>query len=270
MEAAKMEGPYTWDPDAVRRAVEADPAAVHRRDEFGCTPLANAAAAGDDDLVAFLLEQGADPNGGAEGDPPLHWAVNSEVEGSTAVVVRLLAAGADVHEVGSNGWAPLHVAACRGRVEKCRLLLDAGAEVDRRATIDDYRTPLMEAAAAGHPEVVRLLLDRGGDASLRDETSGKTARSLAVEAGRGHDPKIYRFLKGLPRVDPAETLADVDFPDEASRDMTFAILADHDLAESYRERADRMAAEGRHAEVVRILDEHAPRRGWRGWFRFLG
>lgn len=262
-----MEDAYGWDPDAVRRAVEADPAAVHHRDEYGCAPLENAAAAGDDDLVAFLLERGADPNGGAEGDPPLHWAVNSEVEGSTAVVVRLLAAGADVHGVGMNGWAPLHVAAGRGRVEKCRLLLDAGAEVDRPATIDDHRTPLMEAAAAGHPEVVRLLLDRGADASLRDGLFGRTARDLAVEAGRGHDPKIYRMLKAQPRVDPAETLADVDFPDEATRDMAFAILGDHDIAEYYRERADQMAAEGRHAEVVRILDEHAPRRGWRGWLR---
>lgn len=266
-----MDEGYEWDPDAVRREVEADPAAVHRADEFGYTPLTTAASAGDDDLAAFLLARGADPNvATADGYSPLLWAVEAGEGGSTAVLARLIAAGADLHREGSNGWTPLHLAANRGMVEKCRLLLDAGAEIDRRATIDDGRTPMMEAAAAGNPEVVRLLLDRGADASLRDEMFGKTARDLAEEAGRGCDWAVYHYLKENPiRIDPAEALAAVDLPDEA-RARLYAMIESHDAAESYREAADRRAAEGRHDDVIRILDEHEARPRRRRWFRFGG
>jgi ankyrin repeat protein len=265
-----MDDPRGWDPEAVRREVEADPAAVHRVDEHGDAPLTTAASTGDEGLVAFLLERGADPNvATADGYSPLLWAVEAEEEGSTAVLARLIAAGADLHREGFNGWTPLHMAASRGRAEKCRLLLDAGAEIDRRATVDGYRTPLMEASASGAAEVVRLLLDRGADASLRDEMFGKTPRDLAQEAGRGCDPGVYRYLKENPiKIDPAESLAGVEFPDEETRARMHAMLENHDFAESYREGADRIAAEGRHEEVIRMLDEHETRRGWRRWLRF--
>ncbi len=264
-----MDDPFQWDPAEIRRRVETEPEYVHHRDKYGHGPLTTAAAAGDDGLVAFLLERGADPNVETlDGYSPLLWAVESEAEGSAAVLARLLAAGADPRRHGLNGWTPLHMAASRGWVEKCRILLDAGAEIDRRATIDDNRTPLMEAAAAGKADVVRLLLDRGADASLRDEMFDRTARDLAVDAGRGCDSAVHRYLKENPiEIDPAESLADMDFLDDEIRAHMIAMLKDHDMAESYRESAERRAAEGGHAEVVRILDERRGRRGWRRWFR---
>jgi ankyrin repeat protein len=55
---------------------------------------------------------------------------------SLAVMARLIAAGADLHGVDVNGRTPLHLAAARGFEPKARLLLDAGAEVDRRPVYD--------------------------------------------------------------------------------------------------------------------------------------
>ncbi|WP_165247540.1 ankyrin repeat domain-containing protein [Paludisphaera soli] len=231
------------------------------RDEFGTTPLIAAAAEGDLELVESLLARGADPSAcSGDGCAPLHAAVDAEGDVALAVMARLIAAGADLHGVGMNGWTPLHLAAARGDEPKVRVLLDAGAEVDRRATVDGEETALMEAARAGRPEAIRLLLERGADPSIRDVMMGRNAREIAVDAGRGCDPGVYAVLKDNPvPLDVDEILDRVDI-DAEGREWLRASLENYDAAESYRENADRLAREGRHAEVVRLLDEFTPRR----------
>ncbi|WP_233495750.1 ankyrin repeat domain-containing protein [Geodermatophilus sp. TF02-6] len=102
--------------------------------------------------------------------------------------------GADV-----DGGA-LHAAAGSARPELVRLLVDAGADVDRREP-DTGRSPLHAAVAAGAardaPEVVRVLLDAGADvdattndgASALDITRVAAARSRRDDAGQAtaHD-----------------------------------------------------------------------------------
>lgn len=243
-----------------------------RCDDPGPHALIGAAVAGDLATVEDLLARGADPNAHVgDGETSLHAAVDSDAPESAAVLGRLLAAGADPHVVGRNGWTPLHLAAARGKVEKARLLLDAGAEVDRRATIDGRETPLLEAARAGRPEAVPLLLERGADPFLRDETLGGNARETAEQAGRGCDPAIYAVLKSTPIELDADEILDLADLDGESREWLRNALAGYDAAESYRENADRLAREGRHAEVIRLLDAHAPGlRDVRPWARFVG
>ncbi|AMV36438.1 ankyrin repeat domain-containing protein [Planctomyces sp. SH-PL62] len=228
------------------------------RDEFGYTPLITAACAGDRERVESLLARGADPSAlSGDGYSALLWAVESESPVAPAILAKLIAAGADLHGVGMNGWTPLHLAAARGLVDKARMLLDAGAEVDRRATIDGEETPLMEAARAGRPETARLLLERGADASLRDVMLNRNAREIAEDAGRGCDPGVFEMLKRQPiQLDPDAILDRAGLEGEA-RESLRARLESYDAAESYRESADRLAREGRHAEVVRLLDAHA-------------
>lgn len=47
--------------------------------------------------------------------------------------------------------------------QACKLLLDAGAPLDRKASSGG--TALMFAAAAGYTDVVKLLLDKGATAN---------------------------------------------------------------------------------------------------------
>ena len=82
-----------------------------------------------------------------------------------------------------RGGTLLHVAAEYGNVEASRLLLDRGADVNARATVDDSgiggQTPIFHAITQfydwGFP-VAQLLVDRGADLSLRVKLPGHYER----------------------------------------------------------------------------------------------
>ena len=52
---------------------------------------------------------------------------------------------------------PLHTASLKGNVSIVKMLIEAGADVDRCAGALDY-TPLLYACAGGHKEVVDYLI----------------------------------------------------------------------------------------------------------------
>lgn len=97
---------------------------LNSQDEWGCTLLHKAAAAGATDMVSELLTRGA---------------------------------FVDAREAWEE--TPLHLAAQAGHEGICKLLLDHGADVD--AVNSDDKATLLLAANAGHEAVVQLLLDRG-------------------------------------------------------------------------------------------------------------
>jgi len=84
----------------------------------------------------------------------------------------------------------LHDIGFTGDVEKAKLLLDFGAEID---AIDEeyYSTPLGYAAHFGHLELVKLLLERGADPNM----AGKFwATPLAWAKKKGHQEIEKRLL----------------------------------------------------------------------------
>ena len=68
------------------------------------------------------------------------------------------------------GDTPLIEAARGGDVEVVRLLLSAGADVERADSSDC--TPLIYAARGGHVEVERLLLSAGADTKSSVSSDG--------------------------------------------------------------------------------------------------
>jgi hypothetical protein len=80
----------------------------------------------------------------------------------------------------ANGYTDQDVklfnAAQRGNLEKIRVLLDQGADINVRLGVDQW-TPLMTASREGKLEAVELLLEEGADPNIRKEgRSGVTAR----------------------------------------------------------------------------------------------
>jgi ankyrin repeat protein len=250
------------DTAAIRAKLRQDKTYVHERDFVGRTPLLNAICCDELELVHLLLEHGADPNVAVDdGYTCLLTALDSlsaETDRSTPIVAALIGAGADIHAIGMNGWTPLHMAAARGNAAACRLLIDAGADVNRRTDIDSLDTPLMVAASLGRPETVRLLLEHGADPSLRDALHNKTPLELAEAATRGPDPSVVDYLtregKALLKKTVDTSLDGLDVPaDELA--AWKELMRNIDPAQGYIDSCTSLAKKGNHAEVIRILTE---------------
>jgi ankyrin repeat protein len=100
-------------------------------DRMGRSAVHRAAVTGDLAGVRGALEAGGDPNGGdAAGWRPLHFASQAR---SAEVVALLLESGAEVDAVDGQGNTPLWRAVFnyRGDPQVLSALLAAGADVDR-------------------------------------------------------------------------------------------------------------------------------------------
>ena len=144
--------------DRLRELVASDPGLATARSADGFTALhypaffglGQAAEAG-----RILLAAGAEVN--ARSDNPFAvLPIHSAVAGNhDEVVAVLIDSGADVNARQRHGWTPLHGAAQNGSVTSVERLLAAGADAD--ATNDDGATPISLARAAGHEAIVDLL-----------------------------------------------------------------------------------------------------------------
>lgn len=254
------------------------------RDPEGDTALHRAAEAGHPEATRILLSTGVPVNArGNEETTALMRAMASEAKGSEQVVAVLLEAGADPHLRdrlargvidyaargatvrklerlrGADGsWTPADVrrslerAAAAGRVSVVDALLGVVASPDDglaavcgaigagqdavvervlasgvglEARCADGSTPLMIAAHSGRGELVVMLL-KAGAAPGRTARNGDTA--LIAAAGRGHAEIVTQLL---------------------------AAGADIDQRGAHRSTALMAAAAGGHAEATRILLE---------------
>ena len=119
---------------------------VNDADAWGVSATAMAAHAGFTDLVAWLLDRGADPNAAAAGFAALHAAI---MRRDTRMVAALLAHGADAN-APLTGWTPT-----------------------RRSSRDHNFAPELVGASPfwlasrfNQPDVMRLLLEKGANAKF--------------------------------------------------------------------------------------------------------
>ncbi|KAI0973587.1 ankyrin repeat-containing domain protein [Xylaria arbuscula] len=204
------------------------PEDIDTQDSMGRTPLAWAAARGDNRSVVTLLRYGADPNiMDVQLSGPLS---NAAAQGHTTCVLLLLDAGADPEPALPSGiqkGSPLSVAA---RIAKdpllAKRLLDFGADVNSCTT--DGRTPLFHAAKNDDTHLAILLLEYGADInyiSLAGESpltmsvihNSHSVLRLLLE--RWHEYSVCPRLKGPHLLEIAASYADLE---------TLQILADTD------------------------------------------
>ena len=146
--------------------------------DIGWTALLRAATNGQETMVRFLIEKGADiearsPNNGT----PLTCATERKFE---AIVEVLLKSGADVDAGDDFGWKPLHwVTMNRGGEGVAQMLLTHGADVNARCL---YRkSPIHHAIEKGNDSMVSFLLAAGADFEARD-VAERTPLHTAIES----------------------------------------------------------------------------------------
>ena len=183
------------------------PSDDERKEEFR-----DACACGRSDEVEHILQNPQDPN-----DPHLTF------DGYAGYLEENL-----YYENYLYGYMPLHVAVLEGHIDVVRILLEAGADTEKRA--DDGRTPLhvaaSVAASSGNPDIARLLLQWGAEKEKQTNDSGFAPMHCAANCGH---LEVVRLL--------LEWGADIEKP---SNDGDTAL---------------HLASAGGHLEVVRLLLE---------------
>jgi ankyrin repeat protein len=179
----------------------------------GETALMTASRTGNVDVVKLLLDRGASINAkeSQRGQTALMWAV---LENHPDVVKLLLARGADINvqtktevpdgttgraeaksgDIGAHGpgmyrgravpspsgaMTALHFAARDGNLEMTRILIEAGADLERPSA--NGTRPLVVAIINNHIELALYLVAKGADVNAGDDFYKRTPLFAAVE-----------------------------------------------------------------------------------------
>lgn len=153
------------------------------------------------DLVATLLDAGADPNYEEweyGDDPYVHTPLKvAVIAGNAKMVACLLNYGANpLHGIDESGGVALHyislVTSNAAAIQIATSLTAHGVDIDIRD--NDGWTPLMGAADRNNPAAINALLHLGASLDATNK-EGKTALEIALEAGRADAAPALRAWK---------------------------------------------------------------------------
>ena len=187
----------------------------------GWTALYCSAKSGNYELVRHFVEKGADIHQKTkDGDNCLHIAarkghlnlckalidkyrfeknvsdkkgvtpiLDSVESGNYELVKFFIEKGADIHVKTLDGFNCLHIAACSGDLNLCKIFIDEHGFQENTADIYG-RTPLHFSAGSGNFELFKFFLDRGADIYLK-ANDGTNCLHFAAEKGKLN---ICKFL----------------------------------------------------------------------------
>ena len=267
---------FEHDNETAIRLLAEDGSLIHACDRDGRNPLHIAAQDANIEMLAWLLERRAKVNkADLAGKTPLDLAAMAADPGNDATqafpkIAQLLRShGAQLTIAGAvalgdatrvremveaepglvrkitRSGGLLTVAVNHGQVEMVKLLLDLGADVDERVTLEEWRrltvswgAPLWYAALGNKLEIATLLLDRGADPNANVYASGWPLRNawnhkdgalknLLLERGARLQPYMVSETHDVAE---ARRLLASDTSEELAKELAWS-AADHGCAE---------------------------------------
>ena len=121
----------------------------------GTSPLEHAIQACRLEVVELLIDEGAHVNMHSSGGMiPLNFAISHfRCTDKIPIIKLLIKSGASLSKKDGNDSTPLEVAVVYGYSDIVRILLDAGAKIDKRI--------ILKAAKYGYKDIVHMLLEAG-------------------------------------------------------------------------------------------------------------
>ena len=168
---------------------------IEERDFEGYTPLLFACVRGCLGIVKVLLQAGAELHVTDHyGDTCL---IAASREAQTETVRYLVGLGVDMDEVSrtQDAYTALHKAVRYNHVDVMQVLIDAGADIEKKDAIGC--SSLLLACMRGCLDAVKVLVQAGAELRVTDY-SGCTCLVAASTAGH---TETVRYLVGLGRVD---------------------------------------------------------------------
>ncbi|KAL8786592.1 MAG: hypothetical protein Q9195_008149 [Heterodermia aff. obscurata] len=138
---------------------------IHTRNKCNYTPIMVAACERHDSVVKSLIEYSADPNDAAGFSGSALLLASGPGKWRLPTLRALIQGGADVNPPHPNGFTPLHQVAEHGDEDEMAYLLEQGCKAD--ASQWNGITPLFIAIKESKRECVRLLLNAGADRNKR-------------------------------------------------------------------------------------------------------
>ena len=154
------------------------------RDTEKSTPLFAAVQKGNENIVKYLVEHGADVNEEIYGNTPLFAAVKKSNEN---IVKYLVEHDADVNHKNACGETSLFAAARRGNENIIKYLVEHGADVNEGIY---GNTPLFAAVRKSNENIVKYLVDHGADVNHKN-ACGETSLFAAARTG---NENIVKYL----------------------------------------------------------------------------
>lgn len=175
------------DLSTVKDLLDDDPSLLNAKDLETHAPLHYAAVTGNEEMVALLIDKGADLEiRNDRGRTPIILAAREM--GGPGVIAILLDAGADIDAKDNYGATALDLAAWRGTADVVSLLIERGAGLPVEGS--EARSLLANAASHGLEDLFTTMVEKGVDLRFETEAGGDLLHSAAA----GGSPEIIRAL----------------------------------------------------------------------------
>jgi len=199
-----------WDEELINAVIISDSSALYAALEGGADPDAKCCDGTHKSKSGLMIAAGQDFDTGVSifltnkatvdltdrfGNTALIFGAANAFPG---IVRSLLEAKANPNHQNATGYTPLMHAAMYGKVENCRLLLEAGADVTLTSRGAEGKTAIECATEMGKRDVLTILLKEVSDKNLHQEMAPHIEKALELaqkEKNKRVATQLYLWLE---------------------------------------------------------------------------